>query len=391
MAKKARWNLPLLGFRTHKWWKELIASIYYVIVLIFVLMSIIKYDGTDVSKTMAIFFSTLLIVPVVVGIVKQPKGKKSTEIRAIEETTPIEEPREIVKANRVAKHKSLHEMDLKLHPDLEGLIWFSDGTMKNCPDSLEFEPSAIQTYLPIVMPASANDVSPLGYYPSYSGMSDFQRGIYIRYLSDPYQKIDIGYVFVLYYGLERYLLSANYKRAFDVILKLRDVHKNASFQSYSATALIYTAILHDRMDILKVFLQSIDTEHEKQIPFDVFVLSKKAFSNGIYPKELIKYASSFGFTNKRYMAANYSSFVSHLSNVLIEKYGMATYPTESLQIAELPTVETRAFANYTLKQTISIANISYAHQFIEEGAALLQEAHNRVKCELRTAKTRQTK
>lgn len=390
MAKKTRWNLPLLGFRTHRWWKEMIASIYYGIVLIFLLVSIIKYDGTDVSKGMSVFFSILMLIPIVIGIVKRPKGKKSAGSSAIEEAKPIEEPRESVRANRVVKHKSLHNADLKLHPDLEGLIWFSDGAMKNCPDSLEFDPSAIQTSLPIVVPTSVNDVSPLGYYPSYSGMSDFQRGVYIRYLSDPYQKIDIGYVFVLYYGLERYLLSANYKRAFDVILKLRDVHKNASFQSYSATALIYTAILHDRKDLLKVFIQSIDTEHEKQIPFDIFVLSKKAFFNGIYPEELIKYASSFGFTNKRYMVANYSSFVSHLSNVLIEKFGTAAYPTESLQIAELPTVETRAFANYTLKQTISIADISYAHQFIEEGAAMLQEAHNRVKCELRTAKTRQT-
>lgn len=382
MSKAGKRYIPILGFRTRKVWKELIASIYYGVVLLFILMSIIMYDGMPASKAMIVFFSIFLIIPIVVGIIKKPIRKnlsslveENPEAIIAEKSESVEASKELAKADRTLKN-------LMVHPDLEGLIWFADGDMKNCPASLEFEPSAIQTSLPIAIPESINDVSPLGYYPCYSDMSDFQRGVYIQFLCNPYQPIDIGYVFVLYYGLERHLLSANYKRAFNVILKLRDVHKNVSFQSYSATALIYTVILHERKDLLKVFLQSINTEYEKQIPFDVFVLSKKAFSNGIYPEELIKYASSFGFTNKRYMVANYSSFVSHLSNVLIEKYGMAAYPTESLQIAELPTVEKRAFANYTLKQTIGIADISYAHQFIEEGAALLQEAHNRVKDEL---------
>lgn len=386
MSKAGKRYIPILGFRTDKAWKKLIASVYYGIVLIFLLMSIIMHDGTPVSKAMIVFFSIFLIIPIAIGIIKKPKRKslsilveENHEDVIAEKFESVEAPKEIAEVDRTLKN-------LTVHPDLEGLIWFADGDMKNCPDSLEFEPSAIQTALPITVPESINDVSPLVYYPSYSGMSDFQRGVYIQFLCNPYQPTDIGYVFVLYYGLERHLLSANYKRAFNVILKLRDVHKNQSFHSYSTTALIYAAILHDRKDLLKIFLQSIDAEHEKLVSFDLFVLTKKAFSMGISSEELMKYSSSFGFTNKRYMVANYSLFLSHLSNVLVEKYGINAFPTESVQTNELPAKEVRAFANASLKNTLSIPDVSYAHQFIEEGAALLQEAHNRVKDELHGSK-----
>ncbi|MBQ8971655.1 MAG: TerB N-terminal domain-containing protein, partial [Clostridia bacterium] len=151
----------------------------------------------------------------------------------------------------------------RLHPDLEGLIWFVDGKWKNCVDesinydstfivrnNMRVEPSAIQTTLPISLPAEGDFVESLGYYPSYSGMSAVQRGKYLLFLCDPYQPIDIGYVFVLYYGLERFLITNDYQHAFEEILKLRDVHRNNSFQSYSSSALIYTAITKNRKDLL---------------------------------------------------------------------------------------------------------------------------------------------
>ena len=157
--------------------------------------------------------------------------------------------------------------------------------------------------------------------------------------------------------------------------------------SYSASALINTAILHNRKDLMNAFLQSINSEHEKEIPFKMFILAKKTFSIGIRPEEMVQYAASFGITNKRYMVSKYSSFISHLSDVMMEKYKMASYPVESLQITELPTTEKQVFANISLKNTFSLPDITHAHKFLEDGAALLQEAHNRVKAETRSSKS----
>jgi hypothetical protein len=65
--------------------------------------------------------------------------------------------------------------------------------------------------------------------------------------------VDIGYVFIFYYGLERHLISGNYSEAIDTILTLRKTHNHPSFLSYSANALVISAILHkDKNTLMKV-------------------------------------------------------------------------------------------------------------------------------------------
>jgi hypothetical protein len=148
--------------------------------------------------------------------------------------------------------------NVHLHPDLKGLIWIGDGKFKNYSgnqnninrfeiDGMAFtvsfgqdvEPSLIFTNLPIKKPDSIGNVEHPPYFPSYSNLTPEQRFVYLRLLNNPYDAdIDIGFVFILYYGLERHLLQGDFERAFNVILKLRDVHKNKSFQHYSTNALV---------------------------------------------------------------------------------------------------------------------------------------------------------
>ena len=89
--------------------------------------------------------------------------------------------------------------------------------------SSDEEPSLIFMGLPIAHVDGPVERPP--YYPTYKGLTPEQRGIYWKLLANPYDEtIDIGYIFILYYGLERYLLTDKYEEVIDVILKLRDVH-----------------------------------------------------------------------------------------------------------------------------------------------------------------------
>ena len=100
------------------------------------------------------------------------------------------------------------------------------------------DPSTIYSMLPAAMPSSLESVPPLGYFPSYSAMTAEQRGRYLSWLSDVTIQIDIGYVFVYYYGLERHLVGDKFEQAFDEVILLRRHHAHGSFQSYSASALV---------------------------------------------------------------------------------------------------------------------------------------------------------
>jgi hypothetical protein len=152
---------------------------------------------------------------------------------------------------------------ISLHEDLKGLVWFGDGPLKNyineniSKNTFEYsgiritfqmtgdeEPSLIYTKQHIIIPSDISSIERPPYFPTYSGLTPEQKGLYIQLLQNPYNNnIDIGFVFILYYGLERHLLIGDYEKAFEVILKLRDIHTNKSFQSYSANAIILTSLL----------------------------------------------------------------------------------------------------------------------------------------------------
>lgn len=285
---------------------------------------------------------------------------------------------------------TIAERPMRIHSDIDGLIWFSDGPLKNYSgDNLNrtamfmvstAEPSAIQTTLDVALPQEGVIVEPLGYYPSYAGMTPDQRGRYLLFLTDPYQEIEIGYVFVLYYGLERHLLYGDFERAFNVILKLRDVHRNASFQGYSASALIYSAIRQKNKELFTRFTQSIDKQFEEVTDLNLLLYAYHFFGVDIQPAELMKHAGRLGFTNKRYITTDYNTFQQELSAVLTEKYGQAVMPIRLLNQSVLPTRSAGMMANNSLGRfSIDLPIVEEGRAFMEATSAVLQEAHNRVK------------
>jgi hypothetical protein len=106
-----------------------------------------------------------------------------------------------------------------------------------------WEPSTIYVRMDIRRPAELTDVTQLDYSPIYARLGPEQRWIYLNWLQDVSRPIDIGYVFLLYYGLERQLLLDNFEHAFDEILGLRGYHRQRSFLRYSRIGLLSGCIL----------------------------------------------------------------------------------------------------------------------------------------------------
>jgi hypothetical protein len=78
----------------------------------------------------------------------------------------------------------------------------------NLPSLHSNEPALIDPSLPIKIASHRRSDEPLHYFPSYADIDEEARTIYLSWLADgrndPY--IDIGYVFLFFYGLERRVL-----------------------------------------------------------------------------------------------------------------------------------------------------------------------------------------
>ena len=283
------------------------------------------------------------------------------------------------------------------------LLWFTDGpqeNIKNIPGSkydakrsvsvsshgvtinishhngTYGEPSAISLKLPVEYVTDYADVSSPGYYPSYQGFSPKQRWIYLNWLKNPLEKIDVGYVFVFYYGLERHLLpDGKYDKAFDAIRLLRKSHPK--IDSYAFEALLISTILHEDRER---YLQLI--EGHKVSFWAPYLASKRHFGVGVTADEIIRLAGTFGFKNRRYINSDNDLFRSILEGILINKYASVSLPLDMIDMTACPKVPSCYLANYSIKPEIRqfhLPNIADSDEFKKTGFELLAQTHESVK------------
>lgn len=300
--------------------------------------------------------------------------------------------------------KSLSVQGLKIHDDLRDLIWIADGKYKNYKQSQdknnsidvngfritisfmnEEEPSLIYTNQKISPAQRIEDIARPPYYPTYSGLTPEQKWVYLNLLANPYNPaIDIGFVFILYYGLERHLLLGNFEKAIDVILKLRDVHTNKSFQSYSANAIILSCMIHQRGDLVLKFIQSLDKEHEFAFSDNLFLICYFSFDLPLLPKDIMRMAKTFEFNNTNYIRKYPDLFSESLKTAIIDKTGIEAvdlkrYLTPA-EIKKIKKQEVGIFANVSIiDKSIPIPLLSENFKLKKEMHNFLEVAHNAVK------------
>lgn len=321
---------------------------------------------------------------------------------------------ETIKNNEVIVRKN---PPIEIHEDLKGLIWFGDGPLQNYTNeniakntfevygiklifrmSGDEEPSLIYTKQHIVIPNDITLVERPPYYPTYSGLTPEQKGVYIKLLQNPYNPdIDIGFVFILYYGLERHLLCGDFEKAYKVILKLRDAHSNKSFQSYSANALVLISMFHQRGEIALDFIKSIDKDYEFSFSGNLFLLCYYSFNIPLTAKDVMRMARTFEFTNLNYLKRYPELFQETLENEIINKtkdktIQIAKYLNRT-DIAKLSTQEIPIFANTSIRdKSFPVPLLSENFKLKKELNIFLEKTHELVKqkvAEMRKAGTLQ--
>lgn len=268
--------------------------------------------------------------------------------------------------------------------DILELLWFEDGPKKNISGnsmfSTDLEPSSISLSLPV----SSGRSTPLGYYPAYRNLTPENRSIYINWLSDITQPIDIGFVFLFYYGLERHLINGNYEEPMKKILLLRKYHFNESFQAYSADAVAYSILKAGSSEDLQL-LNFIEVSPPLSF------LIKSIFSHDFTAKDIISYSKSVGFTNYRYIKNHPELFEMNLNNE-INKSGISIlYNLDKLKNLE----EAELFiANYSYDQkTRHLAYPNYLTNPTIQSTifSLLKNAHEATKLQLREKRNKKNK
>lgn len=277
--------------------------------------------------------------------------------------------------------KVLSDFDYTFHRDVEDLVWFRNGPKENYNPkqnavkdefyldgfnlTIDFslsddnEPSAIDTGLVVGEFKDLSEVEKLRYFPSYSLMTSSQRGAYLKFLSNPYDtSFEIGYVFLFYYGLERFLLTDKFEDAFELILKLRDTYDNNSFQYYSGNSLILSCIYHQRPDMMIKFIYSLDKEYELSFSANLFLLCVYSFDIPVDSKDIIRLRNDFEFRNNSYIS-KYPDMFDEIMTELIKH----NYENESILLSDV--LSKSQFNKLKLEDVNMFANISISDNMVK--------------------------
>lgn len=288
--------------------------------------------------------------------------------------------------------------------NIRDLLWFSDGPLRNYvqrPESestssfegirmtVSFfgtsEPSAISIGLPVGTPSGTHGVEPLGYYPSYEGMTPRQRWVYLNWLMDIDGSVDIGYVFVFYYGLERQLFGPLADQAVDTILRLRAHHTHSSFVRYSSDAVLAASLVANRSDWLLKFAETINLTGDAALS-DIYLYAKYLYGFELSPVELMAMSGRVGFTNRRYIQNQTSLFEAALQDAIRAKLGADGVSLARYSVADCQPSQHALFANYSLdRDRVLLAVPVFAEhpEFRSTAFDLLQSAHETVKQQLK--------
>ncbi|MBN2570741.1 MAG: TerB N-terminal domain-containing protein [Ignavibacteriales bacterium] len=248
------------------------------------------------------------------------------------------------------------------------------------------DPSTIYIYLPIT---EDYNVPGLPYWPHYIELTSGQRYNYLCWLKNVEQPIDMGYVFLYYYGLERQLLIGNFEKAFNEIIKLRNVHFNKSFQKYSENALVHAAIMRNKVDYL------IDLHEKTEISGysnAMFLLAYNAELD-LGEEQLILIFHKAFTTSRKAVKENKPLFVECLINTLNRRYGKPSFSFNNYNISKVKTITEARFANYSFPkeiQYVEITDFYQCKQLMQDLQSLFEETYSLYKSKKSELKSNKT-
>jgi hypothetical protein len=258
------------------------------------------------------------------------------------------------------------------------LILDEDGVSSETHDPTE--PSLIFTKLPVRRPRDPGLVSGPGYSPSYAELSPEQRWLYLDWLRDPRRPIDLGFVFIYFYGLERHLVFDAFDAAVQEICLLLEHHSKKTFPQYARCALAAGGIFRNRYDIFDRLPWILED------PDSVSLWVKLHLNHRLSPNSLIDLRSCAKFHKTTYLKKYPERFLQVLTRVMDEDershrcHVLKRFPQDSL-----PKVKMSVFANRSLPRDITdpeVPDILSYRPFLSEIHGLLERAHETLKAQL---------
>lgn len=297
----------------------------------------------------------------------------------------------IVRTSNITIDKNIFE----IHSDIIEYIWFENGALKNyypnvkqnknesnkifivsLPNEYD-EPSLINLDYPVNFNTKILSTDEIGYFPTYKGLTPEEKGIYLKWLKNPFEntKICIGYVFLLLYGLERFLFLKNDQRAFDLILKLSKIYKIKAFNSYAIKDLVSYSLMNRSIENLNKIGKEIEGKET--------TLLKLICKIPLKSSDIIHICNEVGFNNKNYINNENDLFLEGLDEVLIQKYGHAEYYLDKYDCNKIKTKNILFPANISLRDiTYEIPDITSTKDFCDELYFILSAAHQSTKIKL---------
>jgi hypothetical protein len=242
------------------------------------------------------------------------------------------------------------------------------------------EPSTIYTQMPIRKPGNPGLVPRPDYGPSYAALSPEQKWTYLHWLTNVTQPVNIGFVFVYYYGLERHLLLGDFDAAFDEIILLRQTHsENVSFESYSRAALLNSAVIKKRPDRLEQLYRLFTPTRFSNT--DLLLAHQLGYDLGV--DGLMRLAPTLRNVQKRYLKSHADQYRAALDTILTEQFGEPYLPFGSAySISDVPKRLDVLFANYSFPKEVRtplLPNFLHHAPFVAEAERILNLAHDRTK------------
>lgn len=297
---------------------------------------------------------------------------------------------------------SINDKSFEFPSDIFELLWFQNGPFANINDlnngeidlgiykikftHLSSEPSALDVTFPIEV---GEDNEDLGYYPSYERLTPRQRWKYINWLKDIESPIEIGYIFIFYYGLERYIFTDKIDKAVEMIFRLQDVHRNlksGSFDAYSSDAILIASLMNKNSNWLK----RLDPERLSPLTY----ASIKGITEGYFTaKDIVRFAKFVGWTNNRYVKNNYDLFLETLESIILKKYGDNFYIINREDYKLVDKSTPLVLANYSLnfeERKLDIPDILSLSKVKIDLHSLLEETHEAVKNKLREIRKKES-
>ena len=268
------------------------------------------------------------------------------------------------------------EFPFSIPQSVLSLLWIKGGALCNCTASEANEPSAIDLSLPLdLSPNQADLTEDIGYYPSYERLTPKQRTVYLHWLQDISAPVPIGYVFIFYYGLERFLLTEKYEAALNMMVLLRKHHNNGSLFAYSADAMLVGCLLHNRPDLIS----TIDLDKSSS---ELYLYIKGYLSHGLSARDLMDTCRRWNFTNTRYIKNEPQKFEDQLNQLLFQQFNTHILPLSHSDYLHAERNFPIVLANPSLPHDARFSaakDITSNTRIAQIVLALLQSAHDRVK------------